>query len=53
MLNGHFSDSDGGADGTVGMLRLVVLYERFELSLTFVDVGFLNPASHVISNKLI
>jgi len=35
LLNRHFSDSDGGADGTVGKLSvmrvwcLVVLYERF------------------------
>jgi hypothetical protein len=34
LLNGHFSDSDGGADGTVGKLsaerhaRLVVLYDQ-------------------------
>ena len=50
LLNGHFSDSDGGADGTVEKLSVMrvwcrSLYERFDLK--FVDVAFLNPVSHV------
>ena len=53
LLNRHFSDSDGGADGTWNRwkaerhARLVVLYERFDLKV--VDVGFLNPPSHNVT----
>ena len=51
LLNRHFSDSDGGADRTVGNwkavrhARLVVLQERFHR--TYVNHAFLNPPSHI------
>jgi hypothetical protein len=47
LLNGHFSDSDGGADGTVGKLSVTRVRFIFSLGSTVngfqIDTNVLSP----------
>ena len=53
LLNRHFSDSDGGADRTVGKLIFMRVWWCCETDFTGfylkVKQGFLNPVSHIYS----